>query len=43
MTEEQKLKLESILLDLAAEIATLGHPSNEDKWFDEIVEAIRDL
>jgi hypothetical protein len=43
MNEEEKDKLKAILLDLAAEIGEVNHPSTEDRWFSEISEAIRDI
>lgn len=42
MNEEQKVKLQAILLDLAAQIAEVdaGLPKG---WFAEISQSIRDL
>jgi len=43
MNDEQKEKLQAILLDLAAEISEMTHYSVGDRWFKEISDAIRDL
>lgn len=36
-------KLKAVLMDLAAEIASVKHPSSGDKWFAETAAAIKDI